>query len=204
MTSNLQSALQTVRLMLVDDHPLVRDGLRARLSAVPGLHVVAEAADADAALVTAQQVRPDLVLMDIGLPGSNGIEATRRLRERMPDLHVIILTMHDAPPTRRAAAEAGAEGYLLKDCPADQIVEAIRAVMAGEDLMPPDTQAPHLTPREQDVLRLIAQGLPSKDIGERLGMGLRTVETHRTHLRRKLDLHSAAALVRYAIEHHGR
>ncbi len=198
--------------MLVDDHPLVRDGLRARLESVPGFTVVAEAADAETAVVVAARERPDVVLMDIGLRGVNGIEATRQILAGVVGTRVVVLSMHDAVATIEAAMNAGASAYLLKDCPADDIVHAIQAVMAGQVLMPellranstPRTQpTPRLTPRELDVLRLIAEGLSSKDIGERLAMGVRTVETHRTHLRRKLQMHSAAALVRYAIQHHG-
>jgi two-component system, NarL family, nitrate/nitrite response regulator NarL len=199
----------TVRLMLVDDHPLVRDGLRARLESVPGLRVVAEAADAQTALDAALAERPDLVLMDVGLRGVNGIETTRRLLQQLPALRVLVLSMLDAPATMREAMQAGARAYLLKDAPADEIVQAIHAVMEGQVLQPSALLAPapgermlsSLTPREREVLRLIADGLSSKAIGERLDMGVRTVETHRTHLRRKLDLPSPAALVRYAIQH---
>lgn len=196
--------------MLVDDHPLVRDGLRARLEAVDGLRVVAEAGDADAALAAAAREQPDLVLMDISLRGRNGIHATRELLAAQPTLRVLVLSMHDAPATMHEALQAGAHGYLLKDCPAEEIVEAIHAVMSGERLRPAalDAAPPaslrgpgSLTPREREVLHLIAEGLSSREIGERLDMGVRTVETHRTHLRRKLDLASPAALVRWAIDH---
>jgi two-component system, NarL family, nitrate/nitrite response regulator NarL len=198
----------TIRLMLVDDHPLVRDGLRARLASVPGLAVVAEADSADAALEIAPRAAPDLVLMDIGLRGTNGIEATRRLRALLPALHVVVLSMHDNAEYVREALQAGAGGYVLKDSPAEDIVAAIHAVMAGGQYLsagvvaapPRERGDDSLTPREHEVLALIAEGLSSKDIGERLAMGVRTVETHRTNLRRKLDLASAAALVRYAVE----
>jgi two-component system, NarL family, nitrate/nitrite response regulator NarL len=197
-----------IRLMLVDDHPLVRDGLRARLASVPGLAVVAEADSADAALEIAPRAAPDLVLMDIGLRGTNGIEATRRLRALLPALHVVVLSMHDNAEYVREALQAGAGGYVLKDSPAEDIVAAIHAVMAGGQYLsagvvaapPRERGDDSLTPREHEVLALIAEGLSSKDIGERLAMGVRTVETHRTNLRRKLDLASAAALVRYAVE----
>ena len=202
----------TIRLMLVDDHPLVRDGLRARLASVPGLAVVAEADSADAALDIAPRTAPDLVLMDIGLRGANGIEATRRLRALMPALHVVVLSMHDHGEYVREALQAGAAGYVLKDSPAEDIVAAIHTVMAGGQYLSAGIVAApsrerggeSLTPREREVLALIAEGLSSRDIGERLAMGVRTVETHRTNLRRKLDLPSAAALVRYAVEHQRR
>ena len=203
-----------LRLMLVDDHPLVRGGLRARLDAVPGLSVVAEAGDAESALREAAATRPDIVLMDIGLRGTNGIEATRALRAALPGLRVLVLSMHDNPAYVRAAQEAGACGYLVKDCPAEEIVRALRTVGAGGSLeafaatappprlpdAPTAASALALTPREREVLLLIAEGLSSREIGERLAMSARTVETHRTHLRRKLRLGSAAALVRYAVE----
>jgi two-component system, NarL family, nitrate/nitrite response regulator NarL len=200
--------MNTIRLMLVDDHPLVRDGLRARLASVPGLQVVAEADGADAALDVAPRAAPDLVLMDIGLRGANGIEATRRLRALLPALHVVVLSMHDNAEYVREALQAGAAGYVLKDSPAEDIVAAIHAVMAGGQYLSAGVVAAparsrgddSLTPREREVLALIAEGLSSKDIGERLAMGVRTVETHRTSLRRKLELPSAAALVRYAVE----
>lgn len=194
-----------VRLMLVDDHPLVRDGLRVRLEAVPGFSVVAEAGDAEAALAEARRAAPDLVLMDIGMKGVNGLEASRRLTAELPALRVLVLSMYDNAEYVREALHAGARGYLLKDQPAEEVVAAIRSVMAGgshfassaTDLPPADAA---LTPREREVLGLIAEGLSSREIGERLAMGVRTVETHRTSLRRKLDLGSPTALVRYAIE----
>jgi DNA-binding NarL/FixJ family response regulator len=203
-----------IRLLLVDDHQLVRDGLRARLEAVPGLLVAAEADSAEAALRAAADVRPDLVLMDIGMRGGNGIDATRALLAAQPALKVLMLSMFDNPEYVRAAAHAGARGYVLKDSPAEEIVLAIEVLCAGgshfqgplADALNPDDAgaaeraAAKLTPREREVLGLIAQGLSSKDIGDRLGMGVRTVETHRSALRRKLGLASPAALVRFAVE----
>jgi two-component system nitrate/nitrite response regulator NarL len=201
----MQAPPVSVRLMLVDDHPLVRDGLRARLEAVPGFAVIAEAGDADAALAEARRAAPDLVLMDIGMKGINGIEATRRLIAQLPALRVLMLSMHDNAEYVGEAMRAGALGYLLKDRPAEEIVVAIRSVMAGGSHfpLPGAHSAPAdavLTPREREVLALIAEGLSSREIGERLAMGVRTVETHRTSLRRKLELGSPAALVRYAVE----
>jgi two-component system nitrate/nitrite response regulator NarL len=199
----------TVRLMLVDDHPLVRDGLRARLEAVPGFTVVAEADSAATALALLPQAEPDLVLMDIGMRGVNGIEATRQLLALRPATRVVMLSMFDTPEYVRESMHAGARGYVLKDSSAEEIVEAIRTVLEGgrfhsAALAAPIPRAPRgsvlLTPREKEVLALIAEGLSSRAIGERLVMGVRTVETHRTNLRRKLDLPSATALVRFAVE----
>jgi two-component system nitrate/nitrite response regulator NarL len=194
----------TVRLMLVDDHPLVRDGLRARLEAVPGLRVVAEADTASSALTQAADHTPDLVLMDIALRNESGIDITRALLAQVPALRVLVLSMFDNPAYVSEAQRAGAVGYVLKDSPAEAIVQAIHTVMGGGTVWPQRTQAdssgPHLTPREREVLGLVAEGLSCKLIGERLGMGVRTVETHRTHLRRKLNLDSPAALIRYAME----
>lgn len=202
-------AAMTVRLMLVDDHPLVRDGLRARLDAVPGFKVVAEADSAAAALALLLQAEPDLVLMDIGMRGVNGIEATRQLLALRPATRVVMLSMFDNAEYVREAMHAGARGYVLKDSSAEEIVAAIDSVLAGGSfhaaaLTAPLPRTPRgsvlLTPREKEVLALIAEGLSSRAIGERLAMGVRTVETHRTNLRRKLDLPSAAALVRFAVE----
>lgn len=191
------------RLLLVDDHPMVRDGLRARLADVAGFAVVAEAGDAQTALAAARSHRPDLVVMDVALRADSGIELTRALIAEHPGLRVLVLSMYDNPGYVSEAQRAGASAYVLKDSPAEAIIEALRRVAAGEQVWPASQAAgdgPHLTPREREVLGLLAEGLSSRQIGERLGMGVRTVETHRTHLRRKLGLDSAAALLRYALE----
>lgn len=198
-----------IRLLLVDDHPLVREGLSARLNAESGLHVVAQADSAEGALDAARQFSIDLVLMDVGMKGVNGIEATRRLREQHPGLKVLVLSMYDHRQFIDEALRQGASGYLLKDSPVEDIVSAIRRAAEGHTVLSPGlleaarSQAGNpLTPREREVLALIAQGLSSREIGERLSMGVRTVETHRLSLRRKLDLPSHAALVRHAVETH--
>ncbi len=190
------------RLLLVDDHPMVRDGLRARLSDVPGFAVVAEAGDAAGALAAVQQQRPDLVVMDVALRGDSGIQLTRQLLTLQPALRVLVLSMYDNPGYISEAQRAGARAYVLKDSPAEAIIDALRTVAAGGQVWPSPPaggDGPHLTPREREVLGLLAEGLSSRQIGERLGMGARTVETHRTHLRRKLNLDCPAALLRYAI-----
>lgn len=193
----------TIRLLLVDDHPMVRDGLRARLASVSGLEVVAEADDEASAVQALEQHRPDLVVMDVALRHANGIEVTRRLRQLQPQVRVLVLSMYDNPGYVSEAQRAGASAYLLKDSPAERIIEALQTVAAGGEVWPScadSDEGPHLTPREREVLGLVADGLSCKQISERLGMGIRTVETHRTHLRRKLQLDSPAALVRFALE----
>jgi two-component system, NarL family, nitrate/nitrite response regulator NarL len=193
----------SIRLLLVDDHPMVRDGLRARLSSVPGLQVVDEADDEASAVLALERSRPDLVVMDVSLRNANGIDVTRRLLQLQPGLRVMVLSMYDNPGYVSEAQRAGASAYLLKDSPAERIIEALQTVAAGGEVWPDTTdgeEGPHLTPREREVLGLVADGLSCKQISERLGMGVRTVETHRTHLRRKLKLESPAALVRFALE----
>jgi len=194
---------QLVRLLLVDDHPMVRDGLRARLAESTGFSVIAEAGDAAGALAAARLQRPDLVVVDVALRGDSGIALTRELRAEHPGLRVLVLSMYDNPGYVSEAQRAGASAYVLKDSPAEAIIDALRRVAAGGEVWPAGPvqgEGPHLTPREREVLGLLAEGLSSKQIGERLGMGVRTVETHRTHLRRKLQQDSPAALLRYAIE----
>jgi two-component system, NarL family, nitrate/nitrite response regulator NarL len=189
-----------MKLLLVDDHPMVREGLRARLAAVPGFEVVAEAGDAVGALA-ALSLQPELVVMDVALREGNGLQLTRQLLALQPGLRVLVLSMYDNPGYVREAKLAGARAYVLKDSAAETIIDALRQVAAGGEVWPPSTSGgPHLTPREREVLGLLAEGLSSQLIGERLGMGVRTVETHRTHLRRKLRLDSPAALLRYAME----
>ncbi|PLK47992.1 response regulator transcription factor [Uliginosibacterium sp. TH139] len=198
-----------VKLMLVDDHPLVRDGLRLRLATVPGFEIIAEADDGIAALAALERQEPDVVLMDIAMPGANGIELVKKLHERYPQVQVIMLTMHDQPQYVVEAFRQGARGYVLKDSPAQEIVAAIHAVMAGkryysagvaDALAAGATPAPLLTQREQEVLTLIAEGRSSKEIASSLNLSVRTVETHRLNIKRKCELEGASALVKFAVE----
>lgn len=199
----------TVRLMLVDDHPLVRDGLRVRLATVPGFAVVAEAEDVSSALNALHGVQPDVILMDIAMRGSSGIDLVRQCHELYPQVQVIMLTMHDQPQYVVEAFRNGARGYVLKDSPAQEIVAAIHAVMAGkryysagvaDALAAGATPAPLLTQREKEVLALIAEGIASKEIASRLNLSVRTVETHRLNIKRKCELDSASALIKFAVE----
>lgn len=197
------------KVLLVDDHPLVREGLRARLSGVNGIEVVGEAGDAAQAFEQVEHLRPDLVLMDVGMKQVNGIELTARLRERHPTLRVLMLSMYDNPEYVHRALAAGARGYVLKEAPSEEIVAAILAVAAGRNFLGsglaatagrPDESRPLLSARETEILRCLADGLASRQIAETLGMSVRTVETHRHNIRRKLDLAGQAELIKYAVE----
>lgn len=201
---------ETIHILLVDDHPLVRDGLRARLEAVPHLKVVAEADGADEALRQAAQCRVDLVLMDINMRGISGIEATALFRERFPDISVLILSMHDKLEYVSQAMQAGARGYVLKDAPGKDIVLAIDTVMAGgiyysaalaRQLARPLVQDNQLTVREQEVLQQLAKGESNKQIAKALDLSVRTVETHRLNIKRKLGIEGQAELIKYAVQH---
>ncbi|MBL0091952.1 MAG: response regulator transcription factor [Piscinibacter sp.] len=197
------------KVLLVDDHPLVREGLRARLSGVAGIEVVGEAGDAAQAFEQVDRLRPDLVLMDVGMKQVNGIELTTRLRERHPTLRVLMLSMYDNPEYVHRALAAGARGYVLKEAPSEEIVAAILAVAEGRNFLGsglaatagrPDESRPLLSARETEILRCLADGLASRQIAETLGMSVRTVETHRHNIRRKLGLAGQAELIKYAVE----
>ncbi|MCL2658570.1 MAG: response regulator transcription factor [Betaproteobacteria bacterium] len=198
-----------VRILLIDDHPLVRDGLRLHLETVPGFEVIGEADDGPSAIAAAERLAPQIALMDIGMRGMSGIELTRCFHERYPQIQVVILTMHDQPQVVLEAFRAGARGYVLKDSPAREIVAAIHTVMAGrryysssvaDVLANAADQKPMLTQREKEILALIAEGLSSKEIASRLDLSVRTVETHRLNMKRKLDLDGPAGLVKFAVE----
>ncbi|QTN24885.1 response regulator transcription factor [Rhizobacter sp. AJA081-3] len=197
------------KVLLVDDHPLVREGLRARLSGVAGIEVVGEAGDAAQAFEQVDRLRPDLVLMDVGMKQVNGIELTTRLRERHPTLRVLMLSMYDNPEYVHRALAAGARGYVLKEAPSEEIVAAILAVAEGRNFLGsglaatagrPDESRPLLSARETEILRCLADGLASRQIAQTLGMSVRTVETHRHNIRRKLGLAGQAELIKYAVE----
>jgi DNA-binding NarL/FixJ family response regulator len=196
--------------MLVDDHPLVRDGLRARLEAVPHLRVVAEADGAAEALALAGTAHIDLVLMDITMRDGSGIDATARLSADHPGIAVLMLSMHDKLEYVTQAMQAGARGYVLKDAPGKDIVLAIDTVMAGgiyysAALARQLARAPAydngLTSREQEVLRHIATGESNKQIARALDLSVRTVETHRLNIKRKLGIEGQAELIRFAVQH---
>ncbi|AVA37521.1 MULTISPECIES: response regulator [Cupriavidus] len=205
------------RVLLIDDHALVRDGMRMHLTLQPGLEVVGEADDGEAALAwlaAAETGRmPDLVITDIGMRGMGGIALAGALHDRYPELAVLIVSMHDNLEYVRQAIRAGARGYVLKDAPADELLAAIHAVLAGRVFysariargMAEQAVSPldALTPRERDILHGIGRGQANKDIAVQLGVSVRTVETHRLNLKRKLGIEGRAELVKYAVQQLG-
>jgi len=199
-----------IRILLVDDHPLVRDGLRARLEAMEQFEVVGEAGSAAEALDEAGRSAPDLVLMDINMRGTNGIEATALFHKQYPRIAVLILSMHDKLEYVTQAIQAGARGYVLKDAPGKDIVVAIETVMSGGiyysaalagQLAKPQTQDTQLTQREHEILRHIANGESNKHIARELDLSVRTVETHRLNIKRKLGIEGQAELIKFAVQH---
>ena len=206
-------AAPTIRLLLVDDHPLVRDGLRARLEVVPRFEVVGEAGNADEARAQVAALSPSLVLMDVGMKGTNGIDLTAALLASDPTLLVLMLSMYDNPEYVQRAMQAGARGYVLKDAPASEIVAAIEAVAGGGTFLSPAVsrrlfrnQAPRplLSARESEILSALARGLASKQIAREMDVSVRTVEAHRQSIKRKLSLEGQAELIKYAVEHAGK
>lgn len=206
-------------ICIAEDHTLLRVGLKAMLASEPGLEVVTEAANGFELLDVIQKHQPELVLLDLSMPGLHGLEALQEVRRRYPEVKVLVLTMHDAEEYVLAALRAGAAGYILKDSTAAELVMAIHAALAGKSYLspeisgkivhsylegkksgPPSSTWDTLTHREREILKLIAEGHKNKAIAECLHMSVKTVETHRTHLMRKLGVHSAAGLTAYAME----
>jgi len=199
-----------VRVLLVDDHTVVRRGLRKILESTDEIEVVGEIGDGGKAIAEAARLQPDVIVMDIGLPGINGIEATRQIRAQVPKAHVLVLSMHADEQYIRQSAAAGAQGYLLKDADDQELLSAVFAVRRGASHFPSTLAAAIgggecppdvLSPREREVLGGVCAGRTNREIAAELGLSVSTVETHRKHIIEKLDLHSTAELVRYAIRH---
>lgn len=208
-----------IRLLLVDDHEIVRAGLRMLFQAEAGMEIVGEASSGDEALQLVESLRPDVVIMDVAMPGMNGIEATRRIRAKSPESGVLALTMHEDEQYFFAMLGAGASGYIPKRAAPDDLVSAVHAVSQGNVFLytslarflmrdvlekqqaPAEPDAVNsLTARELEVLTLIAEGLTNRQIGEALVISPKTVDRHRENIMTKLNLHSRVELVKYAIE----
>ncbi|MDO6564303.1 response regulator transcription factor [Amphritea sp. 1_MG-2023] len=214
-------ANEKIRVVLVDDHALVQEGIIARLENEPSMDVVGAANNGAEALQLIAKLKPDVVLMDISMPVMNGFEATERLRAEQPDVRVLILSMHESREYILKLIQCGASGYVLKDVSASELVNAIKTVDSGATYFSagvsqslfsqPELQpqaevnaasaSEPLTGREIEVLRLLANGASNKAVARELDISVRTAETHRQNIKNKLDIHSAAGLVRYAIEH---
>ena len=209
-----QPPKQTIKVLLVDDHPLVLDGIQARIEGVPGIEVVGQAHNGVEALEHASRSSPNVVLMDVSMPVMNGMEATRRFQTDFPAIKVLILTMHDNKEYILQLMQSGASGYVLKDVSSDELIKAIETVHQGNTYFsqsasqtlfnnsePAQPQTQNLTKREETVLKLLAEGNSNKGIANELKISVRTVETLRQNIKSKLDIHTAAGLAKYAIEH---
>ncbi len=207
-----------IRILIADDHRIVREGIRMILSAQKDFEVVGEASTGREAVELARRMKPDVVLMDISMPDLNGIEATRHIREELPSVQVLGLTMHEEEHYVFQMLKAGGAGYVLKRAAAEDLVAAVRAAARGEAFLYPsvaklvvrdylerasrredDASLEALTPREREILTLIAEGLTNQEIAQRLMISIKTVQTHRAHIMEKLNLHDRAELVRFAI-----
>jgi two-component system response regulator NreC len=205
--------MKRIRILLADDHAVVRQGFKMILSAQTDMEIVGEAGNGREAVEQAEQLRPDIVVMDVAMPELNGIEATRRLAASMPHTRVIALSMHKDSVYVREILRAGARGYLLKDSGAGDLVSAIRAVASGESYLSPavsnavlDDYRKHvtnpidlLTSREREVLQMLAEGKTNKEIAVVLNLSVYTVDAHRGRIMEKLNVHSINELVRFAV-----
>jgi DNA-binding NarL/FixJ family response regulator len=208
--------MRPIRVLLVDDHDLVRAGFRSLLQGLPDVEFIAEAGDGREALRQLEECRPDVVLMDVMMPGLNGLEATARIARELPSVRVLILSANDSEELILAAVRAGASGYLLKNVQPGELEQAVRAVARGDTYLCPAAckyvvedcrrsaaTAPgplsRLTPRLREVLQMVAEGETTKGIAKRLGLSVKTVEQYRAQLMEALDIHDIAGLTRFAI-----
>ena len=213
--------MKKLRILIADDHGLVRHGARAVLNSQRGWQVVGEAANGPEAVQKAIQLKPDVAVVDIGMPELDGIQVARQIRQTLPDTQVLVLTMHESDQMVRRALDAGARGYLLKSDLTECLARAVRAVSEGKRFLTPKvsdivlegflkSKSPYqqeeragarISPRELEIIRLLAAGKSNKEVGAQLGIAIRTVETHRANILLKLGLHSLADLIHYAIRH---
>jgi DNA-binding NarL/FixJ family response regulator len=208
-----------IRILLVDDHKIMRDGLRAVLEKEPAFQIVAEASNGREAVDAATRLKPDIIIMDVVMPEINGIEATIQIRKKCPEARIIALTMHADKGYLTRMLRAGTAGYLLKDCAAEELVKALRDIIAGKRYISSDiaalllddyTNQPtqpmqvgsvKLNPREMEFLRLLADGLTPREIADQLQVSIKTIERSRQHLMEKLQLFTPAELIKYAVRH---
>ena len=201
-------------VLLVDDHPMVQDGLTACLSYYPDINIIGTTQDGKSALSQALELKPDVILMDISMPDMNGIDATEIITEQLTSTKVLIFSMHDSLEFVNSAMQAGASGYILKDTGSAEVYAAIKAVASGKIYFSPsiataladnpqeeEEEKAKLTTREQVILAYIAQGLSNKAVAKVLGISFRTVEAHRRNIKTKLQIESLADLIRYAVNH---
>jgi two-component system, NarL family, nitrate/nitrite response regulator NarL len=213
--SAIKTKAKEIRILVADDHPVVRKGLQSCLARQERLKLVGEAADGDEALRLAKELNPDVVLMDINMPRMNGLAVTERLRQEAPQVKVLVLSVHSNKEYIFRIIQAGAHGYISKEAPPEELLKAIESVFAGEPFFSPEIARAalnqlvssggkkepfaQLTAREREVLALIAEGRSNKEIATALGIGVRTIETHRERIMRRLDIHSVAGLTKFAI-----
>jgi two-component system response regulator NreC len=207
------------RIVIAEDYTIVRQGLKSLLDSFSDLEVVGEAVDGKQAIDSVARLRPDLVLMDLSMPKTDGITAIKEIKTRLPETKILALTVHKTEGHVRMALESGADGYILKDASCTELEMAIRNILDGKSYLSPEisngiirgylsgikaaktaTMIGSLTPREVEVLKLIAEGYKSREIGDYLSISINTVDKHRANLMRKLDLHSASALTHFALK----
>ncbi len=203
--------MSSIRILITDDHPVVREGLAGMLAAQPDFEVVGEAADGETAVALHQSLSPDVTLMDLRMPGMDGVGAIEAIKARQPSAHILVLTTYDSDADILRAIEAGATGYLLKDTPREELFRAIRAAAAGESVLAPTVAArimtqmrapaeENLSSREIEVLQLVAKGHSNKEIGKALHISTATVKTHLIHIYNKLGVDDRTAAVTTALE----
>lgn len=205
-----------IRLMLVDDHAVLRDGLRNIISVVEDIEVVGEAVSGDDALVQVEKCQPEMILMDINMPMKNGVEVTGILKKKYPHIKILVLTMHSHEEYFMSAIREGADGYLLKDAPSDQVIDAIRTVARGESVIHPsmtrkllafhqqkqtEQEDNTLTEREKEVLLCLVEGLSNKEIADRLFISDKTVKIHVSKIFKKLNVKSRSQVIIHAVQH---
>lgn len=204
-----ESAVKPITVLLADDHPLVQDGIRTRFEDIEDIEVIGVASNGQELLDQAEALNPDVIIADISMPIINGLEATRILSQSHPQIKVLILTMHDNKEYMQNAIDSGAKGYILKDQPASEMIDAVRKIVKGKeyfcssatDVANSKKDSNKLTKREQLILVELLNGLNNKNISEKHSISVRTVECHRGNIYRKIDTHSISGLIRYAKKH---